>query len=116
MSVKNTENSVAKRNKKIQTKKMAYPCISCFELVESVKLRKYVRFVETKIEDLPKEALLDAFYKIQRCQCCRRHQTRRPYSPFDESPPAPPQTHSISYLCDCPCRYLLRSIVEKLRL
>ena len=34
----------------------------------------------------------------------------------DEAATAPPRTHSVEYNCDCPCRHLLRAIVDKLRL
>ena len=95
---------------------MAYPCFSCYELVEATKLRRYIHGIDAQFDDLPNSTLYEAFYKIQRCQCCRRHMTRRPCSPYDEAATAPPRTHSVEYNCDCPCRHLLRAIVDKLRL
>ena len=95
---------------------MAYPCISCYELVEYVKLRRYIRSVCEQLDDLPNDALIEPFFKIQRCQCCNRHMSRRPCTPFDDSLRPPALTYSVEVHCDCPCRYLLRHIVEKLRL
>jgi hypothetical protein len=88
--------------------------LALYQLIHAASIRKYILkiWLSFHVRNSPYDDLLEAFFRIEECRCCARHQRARPCSPHDGryfQRQFPRQHHR----CKCKCRFLLRMIADE---
>ena len=88
--------------------------IMLYQLLHAASIRKYmhVMWLSFDVRNSSYHDLLEAFFRIEECRCCARHQRARPCSPHDGRL-FPRQRARLPSRCKCKCRFLLRMIADE---
>ena len=84
-----------------------------YQLLHNDCVRKYIKTLYNtyNVRNSPYSDLIEAFFRVQECHCCGRHQRARPCSPYDGR--LFPRQPTLAHKCKCKCRFLLRSIADE---